>query len=321
MKSLSVQLLLFRKEISSEINLFQKLLKGETQLIKEKIGDLIDEEIFLSGKHIRPQILLFLGKSFGEITEAHYQGALACEIFHISSLIHDDIIDEAKTRRGKHTYNSKLGNKFALLLGDYIFCHATSLFNQTPLLMPHFPSFNEALRKTCIGEIHQNQNLFNPHLTIENYLQSIEFKTGSLFSQSAKLAAIASQKEEKIQHLLSQYGNLIGIIYQIYDDLNDCLSTEKQSKKTLGTDAKNGKITLPILYLLEKYPSQEKETYFKHLQTLDRNQMRLLLQEEKIEERAKQKMQVLLQQSEKILQQCFPKKDLSSFKQIFQNLL
>jgi len=176
----------------------------------------------------------------------------------MATLVHDDIIDGATARRSMPTANAKWGNALAVLLGDALFSHALTLatdFNSIEICR----KVGNAAREVCQGEILQTQRRFDLTLSKEDYFRVIEMKTGALFAAATGLAAAVSGLSESEQASLAAYGMKLGTAYQIYDDCLDLVGSEEAVGKTLGTDLAKGKLTLPILNLLESAAESQRE--------------------------------------------------------------
>ena len=212
------------------------------------------------GKRLRPLLALLSGGATGGIASAHVDLAVILELIHIATLVHDDIMDEAERRRGQPTVNARWGNSLSVLLGDCLFAQALNLST-------HFENAEvsraiaQAAREVCSGEIIQTQRRFDLHLGIDDYRRIVEMKTGSLFSAAAQLAAVINDADAQTVHALQRFGMKIGAAYQMYDDCLDIAGNESLIGKTLGTDLRKGKLTLPVLLLLRTAPALEREQY------------------------------------------------------------
>jgi len=212
------------------------------------------------GKRLRPLLALLSGGATGGIRSAHVELAVIVELIHIATLVHDDIMDEAERRRGQPTLNARWGNSLSVLLGDCLFAQALNLstnFDDTNVCR----TIARAAREVCSGEIIQTQRRFDLHLGVSDYLRIIEMKTGALFAAAAELAALLNGAEIETIRSLKEFGRKIGTAYQIYDDCLDIAGNEKQIGKTLGTDLRHGKLTLPVLVLLDSAPAPDREKY------------------------------------------------------------
>jgi octaprenyl-diphosphate synthase len=212
------------------------------------------------GKRLRPLVALLSGGASGGITSAHLDLAVIVELIHIATLVHDDIMDEAERRRAQPTVNARWGNSLSVLLGDCLFAQALNLstnFDNTDVCR----TIARAAREVCSGEIIQTQRRFDLHLGIGDYLRIIEMKTGSLFAAAAELGAVLNGADVETTRALKDFGRKIGAAYQIYDDCLDIAGNETEIGKTLGTDLRHGKLTLPVLMLLGSAPAAEREQY------------------------------------------------------------
>ncbi len=212
------------------------------------------------GKRLRPMVALLSGGATGSISSAHVDLAVVIELIHIATLVHDDIMDEAERRRGQPTLNARWGNSLSVLLGDCLFAQALNLsanFNKAEISR----SIAQAAREVCSGEIIQTQRRFDLHLAIEEYRRIVEMKTGSLFSVAAELGALLNGAEQATVRALKEFGMKLGTAYQIYDDCVDIAGNESVIGKTLGTDLRKGKLTLPVIMLLRSASTVERERY------------------------------------------------------------
>ena len=212
------------------------------------------------GKRLRPIMTLLSGGATGSISDAHVDLAVIVELIHLATLVHDDIMDEAERRRGQPTLNARWGNALSVLLGDSLFAHALDL--STRFDDPEISrAIARATRDVCAGEIIQTQRRFDLHLAIEEYLRIIELKTATLFAVAAELGAKLNEAKTSQVESLKNFGRHLGAAYQIYDDCVDLAGRESATGKTLGTDLRKGKMTLPMLQLLRQASAIERERY------------------------------------------------------------
>lgn len=247
------------------VNLVKKELKQVEALVKEQVlsfdkgvEEYIDYICNTSGKRIRPVLAIIAGGATGGVTADHIKIGTIIELIHMATLVHDDIIDGAHTRRKVETANSRWGNGMAVLLGDALFSH--SLMLATEFGCPTIcQKVGKASREVCEGEIIQTQRRFDPTLTIEEYYRIVEMKTGALFAAATEIAARLSGTSEEVQKDLYDYGLKLGAAYQIYDDCLDMVGSEDVVGKTLRTDLEKGKLTLPMFYIIEDANEQQRE--------------------------------------------------------------
>jgi octaprenyl-diphosphate synthase len=210
------------------------------------------------GKRLRPLLALLAGGASGKIGSDHVDLAVIVELIHIATLVHDDVMDEAERRRAQPTANARWGNSLSVLLGDCLFAHALTLstnFENADISR----TIARTAATVCSGEMIQTQRRFDLTLTVEDYLRIVEMKTGSLFSTAAELAAVLSEAKPNVIETFKKFGVQVGTAYQIYDDCVDLAGSESVTGKTLGTDLRKGKFTLPVLIFLRSASEFERE--------------------------------------------------------------
>jgi len=210
------------------------------------------------GKRLRPALALLSGGATGKISSSHVDLAVIMELIHVATLVHDDIMDGAETRRDQPTPNAKWGNSISVLLGDCLFAHALKLstnFSNSDICR----RIADAANEVCTGEIIQTQRRFDLNLTTMDYYKIIEMKTAALFSAACELGAFISESSPEIIGALKSYGAKLGTAYQIYDDCLDIAGDEATAGKTLGTDLQKGKLTLPVIVLLQTTEGAQRE--------------------------------------------------------------
>ncbi|MBY0122587.1 heptaprenyl diphosphate synthase component II [Bacillus sp. S/N-304-OC-R1] len=202
------------------------------------------------GKRIRPVFVLLAGK-FGTYDINKIKNvAVALELIHMASLVHDDVIDDAELRRGKPTIKAKWDNKVAMYTGDYIFARSLELITEIQKPFAH-QILSDTLVELCIGEIEQIKDKYNFEQNLRDYFRRIKRKTAILIAVSCQLGAIAADVEEEIHKKLYRFGYYVGMSYQIIDDVLDFTGTEKELGKPAGDDLHQGNITLPVLFAME----------------------------------------------------------------------
>ncbi|MGF7050040.1 heptaprenyl diphosphate synthase [Paenibacillus sp. DS2015] len=212
------------------------------------------------GKRLRPVFVLMGGK-FGDYEiESLKNVAVSLELIHMASLVHDDVIDDADTRRGQLTVKSKWDNKIAMYTGDFIYAKALLVATQLPNPEIH-QRLSKAMVEMSIGEMEQIRDFFNTEQSVRRYLLRIRRKTALLIAVSCQLGAIAVNADPRISNLLYQYGYNVGMAFQIQDDLLDLCGTEKQIGKPPGNDIRQGNITLPVIYALQDQVIRERLLY------------------------------------------------------------
>lgn len=203
------------------------------------------------GKRLRP-VFVLLGGKFGTYDlERLKRVAVPLELIHSASLVHDDVIDDAETRRGQLTVKAKWDNRIAMYTGDYIYARALAMVAELPNPDIH-RVLSKALVQMSIGEMEQIRDFFNTEQSVRNYLLRIRRKTALLIAVSCQLGAMAADASPAVGSLLYSYGYNVGMAFQIQDDILDLCGTEKQIGKPPGSDMRQGNITLPVIYALQQ---------------------------------------------------------------------
>ena len=229
-------------------------------ILEEQIRQSISEDPFISeaceplfkgGKRLRPMLFLLCTNSKSDFpSEKSMPLAVALELIHTASLVHDDIIDASKKRRGVETTNSKYGAQIAVLVGDYLFAKAFQLVAENNYGAEVSTVLSNLVKKLCIGEITQDRSLYEVP-TLSEYYTRINLKTAIFLSTCCRLGAIVSNMDRREVENLTAYGSGLGLAFQIIDDLLDFFGDEKITGKPHGGDLKSGVITLPVIRALE----------------------------------------------------------------------
>jgi len=217
------------------------------------LSELLDYSLKSGGKRIRPALVLLSGKFYSYNLGYLLPMATAVELMHAATLIHDDAIDKSSIRRGRPTINKLWGEEQAVLLGDYLFAKAGETVTETQNV-PVIRLFSQTLETITSGELNQAVNAFNLEQTRQQYLRRISGKTASLFSLATESGVILSQAPKKVVKALKEYGDNLGIAFQIVDDILDFVGTEEEMGKPIGSDLAQGTLTLPAMLILELYP-------------------------------------------------------------------
>ncbi|MBV9463738.1 MAG: polyprenyl synthetase family protein [Verrucomicrobiae bacterium] len=239
----------------------EELLKGRCEQFDPGVAACVSYVSANPGKRLRPALVFYAGaavsgRPLADQSEELLKAGLIVELVHIATLVHDDILDGATFRRNRLTAAAKWGPEISVLLGDCLFAHALTLAAEypTPFVCRRV---SEATNVVCSGEILQTQRRFDLALRRPDYIKMIEMKTGALFGLACELGGFLRGAEPRRQDELREFGNLLGIAYQIYDDIVDLVGDETETGKSLGTDLQKGKLTLPVLLLLEQIENGE----------------------------------------------------------------
>ena len=210
------------------------------------------------GKRLRPALYLLAAKA-GESFEQEKAMPLAAaiELIHMASLVHDDVIDCAQTRRGAATANAKWGNQIAVLTGDHMFARAFSLVSNKGYSEAVGEGLSSLVQGLCAGEILQDSTLYEAGLDTAEYERRIAMKTADFLATCCELGAIVGGASPETCEKLKAYGKAIGMAFQITDDLLDVTGEEKRIGKPAGNDIRQGVVTLPVIRALDTSPDRE----------------------------------------------------------------
>ena len=237
-------------------------LTSEASLIKE-----IDQHIFQAGgKRLRPLLVLLAAKACHYNQRDHIILAAIIEFLHTATLLHDDVVDLSSLRRGHATANALWGNASSILVGDFIYSRAFQLMVKMKNLNIMHVLAN-ATNVIAEGEVMQLMHQKNTSFTQEQYMDVIYRKTAALFEASAQAAAVLANSSHLHQSALQHYGKYLGMAFQLTDDLLDYNGNSTLTGKNLGDDLKNGKMTLPLIYLITQGTTAQAALVKKAIQT------------------------------------------------------
>ena len=202
------------------------------------------------GKRLRPALVL-LASTFGPKSSGNIRNiAAAVEILHMATLIHDDIIDESRYRRGQPAVHERFGKDVAVYTGDYLFTRSILLLADCKSV-DHLAKLARALKIVCESEVCQHSERYNVDLSIRQYLRKIKGKTAALFAISASLGAVESGAGQSVVARLRRFGSYLGMAFQIRDDILDFTGQESELGKPTSSDMRKGNFTLPVIYALQ----------------------------------------------------------------------
>jgi octaprenyl-diphosphate synthase len=233
--------------------------KDLDQVIRDRLASkvaLIDQIstyiIQAGGKRVRPALLLLIAKALanGKPTPHTLEMAAVVEFIHTATLLHDDVVDESTLRRGRETANAAFGNAASVLVGDFLYSRAFQMM-VGPNDLRVMQILSDATNTIAEGEVLQLLNMNDPEVDEASYLQVIRYKTAKLFEASTELGAILAQASDAQREQAAAFGRHIGTAFQLMDDLLDYTANAAQMGKNAGDDLREGKPTLPLIYLLE----------------------------------------------------------------------
>jgi len=239
-----------REELARVDALYHESLHADSPHVRR----LVEHAALFRGKQLRPALVLLTGCACGRLTDSHVAVGAIIEMIHTATLLHDDVLDHATTRRNVPSVNALHGNEIPILLGDFIYAEAFSLANRMEDRTAAI-ELAATTRRLCTGEIDQNCNRGRFDLTVGEYLRIIEDKTAALYVSSAKLGGHYAGAAASQVAALAEYGRKLGIAFQIVDDCLDLAGDERSAGKSLGTDLSERKMTLPLIHLLARVPS------------------------------------------------------------------
>ena len=252
---------LIKQPIEQDLNDFIQLFNESLTHTDDLLGSVLTHIRQRGGKRMRPMLILLTAKNFGKVSQVTQNAAIGLELLHTASLVHDDVVDESSERRGQASVNATYDNKVAVLVGDYILSTAllkVSLTDNQKIIQ----LLAELGRTLAAGEILQLSNIQNQEFSEEVYYQIINNKTAALFEACAKIGSLSAGASEEEIAAAAKFGQNIGMIFQIRDDIFDYFDSMEIGKPT-GNDMVEGKLTLPVIYALNN-------THLESMQTLAR---------------------------------------------------
>lgn len=254
--------------ISKELKTFEEKFAQSVKSQKPSLDRIMKYVIKRKGKQLRPMFVLLSAKLHGEINESTYRAAALVELLHTATLVHDDIVDESLERRGFFSINALWKNKIAVLVGDYLLSKGL-LLSTSSNEFKHLHILSNAVRQMSEGELLQLEKARKLNISEEVYFEIIKSKTASLLASACAVGAWSTSQDEAITEKMSRFGEKAGIAFQIKDDLFD-YGTEDIGKPT-GNDLKEKKLTLPLIYTLNKINAAERRKIIYIVKNQNRN--------------------------------------------------
>ncbi|MDO5447180.1 MAG: polyprenyl synthetase family protein [Prevotellaceae bacterium] len=232
------------KELDEFIAMFRESLSHSEGMLNQALTHILNR----AGKMMRPMLVLLIAKNYSEVSDVTLNGALGLELLHTASLVHDDVVDESLERRGQPSINATYNNKVSILVGDYIL--STALIRMAKTHNNEIVSYLAQLgRVLSQGEIDQLSNITNQEISEDAYFNVIRQKTAALFAACAKIGALSANATKEDIDDAENFGETLGLIFQIKDDIFDYYESGKIGKPT-GNDMIEGKLTLPAIHAL-----------------------------------------------------------------------
>lgn len=222
------------------------------------VNQIAEYIIGAGGKRIRPTLVLLVANAYGYQGAHHHTLAAIIEFIHTATLLHDDVVDESSMRRGRETANALFGNAASVLVGDFLYSRSFQMMvsiNQMRVMQ----ILADATNVIAEGEVLQLLNMHDPDVTEERYLQVIRSKTAKLFEASAELGALIAGASDSDIEACAEYGRSLGTAFQLIDDVLDYSGVAADIGKNVGDDLREGKPTLPLIYLMQHGTEQQRE--------------------------------------------------------------
>lgn len=235
--------------IGAELLEAEQILADELRSENPYVCDILEHSTRFRGKRLRPMLLLLVAKACGGIRQDHKILAAVVEMIHLATLVHDDVLDDAETRRHVATVNSRWNNETSVLFGDYLFTHSFHLASSLETTYA-CRRIGRSTNIVCEGELSQIKERGNLDLSEATYFRIIDGKTAELTALCGHLGAKYALGDDRVVSAMEQYGRSLGLAFQIADDVLDLTGNEKKTGKTLGSDLDQQKLTLPVIRLL-----------------------------------------------------------------------
>jgi octaprenyl-diphosphate synthase len=238
----------------------RSLVREDLRLLDQTIRDRLSSDVVLvnqvanyiiagGGKRLRPLLVMLGARACGYEGHRHVEAAAIVEFIHTATLLHDDVVDSSELRRGKDTANSVFGNEASVLVGDFLYSRAFQMITRVGRVRV-LETLADATNVIAEGEVLQLMNCGDPDTTEARYLDVIRRKTAMLFEAGTRIAAILADQPKEIEDALAEYGQRLGVAFQLVDDVLDYRGSTNEMGKNMGDDLAEGKPTLPLIYTL-----------------------------------------------------------------------
>lgn len=239
-----------RALVQADLQNVEDAINAQLETERELIYQLSNHLISGGGKRIRPLLLILCSQAFNYTGQDHIQLGAIIELIHTATLIHDDVVDDSKLRRGKQTAKEIWGNEASVLVGDFLYSRAFQMMVKLGELAV-MQVIADTTNIMASGEVLQLMNRHNANISKQDYLDVIQYKTASLFEAAARLSAIVSGQPANTIETIASYGQNLGMAFQLIDDALDYSAKTEELGKNIGDDLAEGKATLPLLYVLK----------------------------------------------------------------------
>ncbi len=244
--------------ISSDMEAVNRVIRQQLHSDVPLVSQIADYIITAGGKRIRPVLVLLVANAFAYKGTHHHALAAVVEFIHTATLLHDDVVDESSLRRGRETANAMFGNAASVLVGDFVYSRAFQMMVNVGD-MRVMQILADATNVIAEGEVLQLLNMHDPDVNEARYLQVIRSKTAKLFEAAAQIGALIAGAPEAEVEAAAEYGRSLGTAFQLVDDALDYSGNAADIGKNVGDDLREGKPTLPLIYLMENGTPKQRE--------------------------------------------------------------
>lgn len=244
--------------ISADLNAVDNVIRQKLHSEVALVNQIADYIISAGGKRIRPVLVLLMANAYGYRGTDHHQLAAVVEFIHTATLLHDDVVDESSLRRGRKTANALFGNAASVLVGDFLYSRAFQMMVAVGDIRI-MQILADATNVIAEGEVLQLLNMHDPDISEERYTQVIRSKTAKLFEAAAQLGALIAGADDAQIEAAAEYGRSLGTAFQLIDDVLDYSGQAVDIGKNVGDDLREGKATLPLIYLMEHGTAEQRE--------------------------------------------------------------
>jgi octaprenyl-diphosphate synthase len=254
--------------IAADMDAVNAVIRARLHSEVALVNQIAEYIISAGGKRIRPVLVLLVANAYSYQGTAHHELAAVVEFIHTATLLHDDVVDESSLRRGRATANALFGNAASVLVGDFLYSRSfqmmVSLNNMRVMQI-----LSDATNVIAEGEVLQLLNMHDPDVSEESYLKVIRSKTAKLFEAAAELGALVAGANDEQIAAAGEYGRSLGTAFQLIDDVLDYAGDANEIGKNVGDDLREGKPTLPLIYLMEHGTSEQRELVRSCIETGD----------------------------------------------------
>jgi octaprenyl-diphosphate synthase len=244
--------------ISADMDAVNAVIRRQLHSEVPLVNQIAEYIISAGGKRIRPILVLLAANAYGYRGTHHHDLAAVVEFIHTATLLHDDVVDESSLRRGRKTANALFGNAASVLVGDFVYSRAFQMMVGVKN-MRVMQILADATNVIAEGEVLQLLNMHDPDVTEERYLQVIRSKTAKLFEAAAQLGALIAGAPDEAIEAAAEYGRSLGTAFQLIDDVLDYSGNATDIGKNVGDDLREGKPTLPLIYLMQHGTPEQRQ--------------------------------------------------------------